>query len=201
MAFARILYDVETNGLLPEHVEPPFCMDRIHCLAVKCLDTGKVRSFVRDELLPLSEQDAYELAAQGYDNIEPLSVGMKVLEDAEFRTGHNIIDFDENALLLEKPDFDSSARILDTLVMARMCFADVKEEDFRRVAKGKLEGKYIGLQGLEAWGQRLGLHKGDYKKDREEKQDCLRRPTKNCTYSYGARGTPACICTCCWTST
>ena len=29
MSFKRLLYDVETNGLLPEHVDPPFCMDRL----------------------------------------------------------------------------------------------------------------------------------------------------------------------------
>jgi hypothetical protein len=168
MAFARILYDVETNGLLPEHVEPPFCMDRVHSLGLKCLDTGKVRSFVRDALLPLSAEDAAELAAHGFDNIEPLSVGLDVMARATFRTGHNIVDFDENAILIERPNFTSSARIFDTLVMARMCFADIKESDFRQVAKGKMAGNLIGLQGLEAWGQRLGLHKGDYKKEREE---------------------------------
>ena len=51
--------------------------------------------------------------------------------------------------------------------MSRMVFADIKESDFRMVAKGKLAGRLIGLHGLEAWGERLGLAKGDYKKERE----------------------------------
>ena len=167
MAYERILYDVETNGLLPEHVEWPFCMDRIHSLGVKCLDTGRKRSFVNDALFPMSDEIVAELAALGHHNVEPLSIGMKLLADATYRTGHNIVDFDENALLLVDPDFTSSATISDTLVMARMVFADIKEKDFRDAAKGQLEGRLIGTQGLEAWGQRMGLHKGDYKKERE----------------------------------
>lgn len=167
MAFKRVLYDVETNGLLPEHVDPPFCMDRVHCLGLKCLDTGRKRSFVHDDLLPLSQEDIDALAELGHHNIEPLSVGIRVLEEADYITGHNIVDFDENAIAVHKPDYAHEATLSDTLVMARMVFADVKESDFRMAAKGKLEGRLIGQQGLEAWGQRLGLHKGDYKKERE----------------------------------
>jgi len=33
--FEHVIFDIETNGLLPDHVDPPFCMDRIHCLSVK----------------------------------------------------------------------------------------------------------------------------------------------------------------------
>jgi len=167
MTFRRILYDVESNGLLPEHVEWPFCMDRIHSLGIRCLDTGWKRSYVHDDLMPLSDEDVEALALLGHTNIEPLSVGMKVLAEAEYRTGHNIVDFDENALLIADPDFKSNATINDTLVMARMVFADIKENDFRMSAKGQLPGAMIGLQGLEAWGYRLGLNKGDYKKERE----------------------------------
>lgn len=165
--FKRVLYDVETNGLLPEHVEPPFCMDRIHCLGLKCLDTGYKRSFVHDDLFPLDLADIEALRELGHTNIRPLSEGIAILEAADYITGHNIVDFDENAVAIQKPDYYHEATISDTLVMARMVFADVKESDFRAAAKGRLEGRLIGQQGLEAWGQRLGLHKGDYKKDRE----------------------------------
>ncbi|QGH74862.1 DNA polymerase I [Bacteriophage DSS3_MAL1] len=165
--FKRVLYDVETNGLLPEHVDPPFCMDRVHCLGVKCLDTGYKRSFVHDDLFPLDLDDIEALRELGHENIRPLSEGIALLEEAEYITGHNIVDFDENAVAIQKPDYYHEATISDTLVMARMVFADIKETDFRLAAKGKLEGRLIGQQGLEAWGQRLGLHKGDYKKDRE----------------------------------
>lgn len=167
-AFRRLLYDIETNGLLPAQVkDPAFAMDTIHSMAVRCLDTGRKRNFVRDDLLPIPEQDLEWLREQGHADPEPLSVGIRLIRDAEYITGHNIIDFDNEALEFYDPTFETAARIFDTLVMSRMVFADIKEHDFRALAKGRLEGRLIGQHGLEAWGQRLGLHKGDYKKDRE----------------------------------
>lgn len=166
--YEHVIFDIETNGLLPVTVQPPFCMDRIHCLVVKDLVTGEACSFVRDNLLPLSDKDAERLQEMGHALPGALSEGIEVLARAKTLIGHNIIDFDLEAIRLIYPNFEPLARIIDTLVMARMCFADIKEKDFRLAAKGQLEGRFIGLQGLEAWGQRLGLAKGDYKKAREE---------------------------------
>lgn len=188
--FKRVLYDVETNGLLPDHVEPPFCMDRVHCLGLKCLDTGYKKSFVNDSLFPLDLEDIEALSEMGHKNIRPLSEGIEILENADYITGHNIVDFDEAAVSIQNPDYKHSATISDTLVMSRMVFADIKETDFRNVAKGKLEGRLIGLHGLEAWGQRFGLHKGDYKKNREadlkqqHKDAGLDAPTKEELHEY-----------------
>jgi len=165
--FEHVIFDIETNGLLPAHVEPPFCMDRIHCLSIKDVVTGEKVSYVNDDLWPLSVVDIAELSNLGHKNIGKLSDGVVLLNNAKTLIGHNIIDFDIPAIELIYEDFDPMGRIIDTLVMARMCFADIKEKDFRLAAKGQLEGRLIGLQGLEAWGQRLGLAKGDYKKDRE----------------------------------
>lgn len=190
--FKRVLYDVETNGLLPDHIDPPFCMDRVHCLGIKCLDTGHKRSFVHEDLLPLSEEDRLALEELGHADIGPLSEGIAILEAADYVTGHNIVDFDEHAVKIHKPNYShkNTTILSDSLVMSRMVFADVKESDFRMVAKGKLEGRLIGLQGLEAWGQRLGLHKGDYKKEREaalkqfHKDAGLEPPTKEEFHHY-----------------
>lgn len=168
MSFKRVLFDIETDGLLPEQVgDDGFAMTTIHSMVALCLETRKVRSFVRDDLLPLSQEDLSALAEMGHDAPEPLSVGVKLVEDADYVTGHNIIDFDLEALAFKYPKFRTNAQVFDTLVMARMVYADIKETDFRLAAKGKIEGRLIGQQGLEAWGQRLGLHKGDYKKERE----------------------------------
>lgn len=147
--FEDVIFDIETNGLLPAHIQPPFCMDRIHCLVIKCVHSGKILEFVNNE------------------DGDTIADGVAVLMKAKTLIGHNIIDFDIPAIRLIYPDFFPSARIVDTLVMVRMVFADQKEKDFRLAASGKLEGRLIGTQGLESWGQRLGLHKGDYKKDRE----------------------------------
>jgi hypothetical protein len=186
----ELIFDVESNGLLPEHVEPPFCMDKLHCLVIKDIPTSAVRHFVRDDLLPLSMEDVGALNALQIDIPEPMSVGLKLLEEADLLVGHNIVDFDLDAIVLHEPKFVTDAAIVDTLVMVRMVFADVKEKDFRLAARGQLDGKNIGTHGLEAWGQRLGLHKGDYKKDREEelkqkhKDAGLDAPTKEELHDY-----------------
>jgi len=165
-------------------------MDTIHSMAVTCVDTGQKKSFVRDDLLPLSGNDRRALRKLGHDMIRPLTEGLKLLEEAEMLLGHNIIDFDIPAIQLVYPEFDPMARIIDTLVMSRMVFANVKEADFRQTAKGQLEGRYIGQHGLEAWGQRLGLSKGDYKKAREEELKVAHReqgmepPTKEELHHY-----------------
>lgn len=173
--FEHIIFDIETNGLLPEQKQPPFCMDRIHSLVIMDIPTRVKISFINDDLFNVASEnhqvaldnDMMELEDLGHAIPGLLSEGIDMIERAKTIVGHNIIDFDIPAIEMCFPDFDPRGRIIDTLVMARMCFADVKEKDFRMAAKGQLEGRLIGLQGLEAWGQRLGLAKGDYKKDRE----------------------------------
>lgn len=181
--FEHIIFDIETNGLLPEHVQPPFCMDRIHSLVIMDIPTQTKISFINDAYLqPTVEEEQIglenammELEDLGITTPGPLSDGVAMLDRAKTLVGHNIIDFDLTAIEMCFPDFDPRGRIIDTLVMVRMCFADVKEKDFRMAAKGQLEGRLIGLQGLEAWGQRLGLAKGDYKKDRENELKALHK--------------------------
>lgn len=181
--FEHIIFDIETNGLLPEHVQPPFCMDRIHSLVVMDIPTQTKVSFVNDDYMQPTveeeqiglENDMMALEDLGHTVPGELSEGIALLSRAKTLIGHNIIDFDLPAIEMCYPDFVTDARIIDTLVMCRMCFADVKEKDFRMAAKGQLEGRLIGLQGLEAWGQRLGLAKGDYKKDRESELKLLHK--------------------------
>lgn len=188
--YNRVIYDIETNGLLPWQTEPDFAMDRVHCMAVRCIDTGQRRSFVNDDLFPLDLAEIAELKDMGHVNIRPMSEGVELLNKAKYRAGHNILGFDEEAMKLCYPEYDGDTQLSDTLVMVRMVFADIKETDFRMLAKGKLEGKYIGQQGLEAWGQRLGLSKGDYKKERENglkeyhKEAGLEPPTDKELHDY-----------------
>ena len=186
-----VIFDIETDGLLPEHAPPPFCMTKIHSLVVKDVPTSAVRHFINDDLFPLSQEELDELAEYDISEPEKLSDGIELLNKARDRVvGHNIIDFDLPAIELHYPDFDPIAFIYDTLPMVRMVFADVKEKDFRLAARGQLDGRLIGSQGLEAWGQRLGLMKGDYKKEREaelkqkHKDAGLDAPTKEELHMY-----------------
>lgn len=164
--FSEVIFDIETNGLLPSHMEPPFCMDRIHSLWIRDAETGETMDFANN------------------DHGDDLVDGLWALMDADKIIGHNIIDFDIRALQLIYPKFDPTAILYDTLVMSRMVFANVKDTDFRLAAKGMLPGRMIGMQGLESWGYRLGLNKGDYVKEREaelkefHKENGLDAPTK-----------------------
>lgn len=86
--------------------------------------------------------------------------GVKMLDGSEIM-GHNIIAFDVPAIKKLYPDFKPT-KVWDTMVMTRLVFADIKDSDMKYVATGKLDKKLIGSHKLKAWGQRLGVLKGDF---------------------------------------
>lgn len=171
--FRRVIFDIETNGLLKDQgAVGIFVMDKIHCMVIMDIDTGEIVDYVNN------------------DECNDIEDGVRLLMEAEYISGHNILDFDIPAVQSLYPYFQPTARLFDTLVMTRMCFADVKEKDFRMMAQGKLEGRFFGLHSLDAWGERLGKSKGDYKKGREEllkqihKDDGKESPTKEELHSF-----------------
>lgn len=135
----RYIFDIETNGFLEE-------LDRVHCIVIKDVNTDFVWSF-------------------GPDEIEE---GLAILEHATHLYGHNIMDFDLPAL--EKVyGWTFKGQVMDTLLMSRVAFSNLKDLDFRNYKRWKMPGQFIGRQGLEAWGYRLGLNKGDYAKEMKAK--------------------------------
>ncbi len=143
----RFVYDIETNGLLDR-------MDRIHCLVLYDLDTQELISLKNDNPAAFWSPEIEE--------------GVRMLQVAEKRIGHNIIKFDEPALHMLFPWFTPNVRgvTIDTLTLCRLIKPNVADGDRWRVKKGTLEGNLIGSHSLEAWGQRLGEWKGDYAKVR-----------------------------------
>ncbi|XAI95934.1 DNA polymerase [Microcystis phage Mwe-JY26] len=131
------IFDLESDGFLPE-------MTRIHCLAIRDYENNVVHRF----------------RSNGKE--ETVHLGVEMLLDAEWLVGHNIVHFDLPALEKIFGSLEWNARIRDTLVLARVVFANQKDLDFRLFEKGLLPGKYIGAHKLEAWGHRLGLQKGEY---------------------------------------
>ena len=134
--FKRVAFDIETNGLLDT-------MDTLHCLCVKCLESGETQSFYGDTL----------------------PTGIAILTDAEEVIGHNIIAFDLPAIRLVYPDFTTQAVVTDTLVLSRLMRADIKNEDFEKYGSDTsalLPRRLFGSHSLAAWGLRMGNHKGDY---------------------------------------
>lgn len=55
--------------------------------------------------------------------------------------------------------------VVDTLVLSRLLFVNIKDSDMALLRSGKLPSKRYGSHALEAWGYRLGEMKGEYKDD------------------------------------
>lgn len=133
----RILFDIETDGLLPE-------LTKVHSLVMIDLDTGRLVSCADQE---------------GYLSIE---WGLNILYGAKLLVGHNIQGFDIPALH-KVYQFDTDAELHDTLIMSRLIWSDLKHNDFRFLEKNpEFPKNLIGSHSLKAWGYRLGNHKDEY---------------------------------------
>ena len=100
----RLCFDVEANGLLDT-------ADTIHTIVVMDIDN----------------ESGWEFADQpGY---APISKALELLDKADDLYAHNLLRYDLPVLeqvLGWKPD----ARLYDTLVMTRMRFAHIAEQDY-----------------------------------------------------------------------
>jgi DNA polymerase I-like protein with 3'-5' exonuclease and polymerase domains len=81
--------------------------------------------------------------------------GLTLLQNADEIIGHNIQSFDIPALKRLYPNF-VPARMVDTLLTARLLYADQRERDFQIKDFPK---ELIGSQSLGAWGVRLNAAK------------------------------------------
>ncbi len=131
-----MLFDIETNGLALEDITT------IHTMTVY---DSKTNTFTR------------------YDQ-KKVREGVKRLMKADTVVGHNIINFDIPVIKKFYPAFQPK-KVLDTLIWARLVFADIKDIDFTLVKKGKLPSKLLGSHSLAAYGYRLGELKGDFNND------------------------------------
>jgi len=142
----RLLFDVETNGFLE-------VMTTIHCIETVDIDTGETRHF-------------------GPDQIDE---GVAHLDQADMIIGHNIIKFDVPAINKIYPKWVCPPVVRDTMILARLIWADSKDlkfKDIRRIKSSKtnMPMKIVGKQTLEAWGYRLGLNKGEFGKSTDWQQ-------------------------------
>lgn len=137
----HLIFDIETDGLLDD-------VTKTHCLVIKneegtvfkCNDHGAYRTI----------EDGLKLLMNGAAN------GAKIV-------GHNIIQYDIPVLKKLFPWFDiPQAQVLDTLVLGRLIYTNLKDIDMGLLKKQKLPGKLFGSHSLEAYGYRLGLMKGEY---------------------------------------
>jgi DNA polymerase I-like protein with 3'-5' exonuclease and polymerase domains len=128
----RLIFDLEANGLLNE-------VSLIHCIVAKDVDTQEVHTFRPDEVVK----------------------GLDLLMKADMLIGHNVIGYDIPAIQKLHPWFEVPRnRVVDTLVLSRLIWTNLSDRDSG--PSSRVEAKLRGSHSLKAWGQRLGLHKGDY---------------------------------------
>ncbi|MCE2576888.1 DNA polymerase [Komagataeibacter sp. FNDCR2] len=140
MSGRRFLFDIETNGLLDE-------VSIIHSIVLYDPD--------RKEWISCADQPGYV----------PISEGLKLLHEADRLYGHNILLYDIPALeKITGLKWDRS-KIVDTLLLARILWPEIKQGDMFRWKQGTLPGRLIGSHSLKAWGYRLGVLKGDFSED------------------------------------
>lgn len=139
-----LIWDIEADGLLDT-------ITKVHCLCIYNTVTK-----VKDRYNPSNILEGVKQLQQA-------------LNDGEYICGHNIINYDIPALEKIYPQYfavtyNQQPQIIDTLVLARLIYANIDIYDLGLLRSGKLPKNLYKSQSLEAWGYRLGLLKGDYGK-------------------------------------
>lgn len=125
-----VIFDIETDALDG--------YSAIHSIVVRDAVTGNILSSTYPEI--------------GHGE------SLRILKTAEVVIGHNVIGFDIPAI--EKILGTSiTTQVVDTLVLSRLCYPDLRTDDYKREAFPK---DLIGSHSLKAWGYRLGIHKGEF---------------------------------------
>jgi len=119
----------------------------VHVLVIKDVDTGQVSTF-----------SSFHPSGQSIHD------GLSLLGKATMLIGHNIIKFDLAVLAkLHSFKVPQGCTVMDTLVLTRLIYTRLSENDFRLISAGTLPKGLYCRHSLAAWGYRLGKHKGDFK--------------------------------------
>lgn len=131
----RLVFDIESDGLLDK-------LSTIFCIALMDAD------------------DPSQTWSFGPGEVEK---GIQMLSEASEIIAHNGQAFDCRAIKKLYPNFSTDHQtVTDTLVMSRLMKPAIKDEDFASTID--MPRKLFGSHGLEAWGYRLGMLKGDFGK-------------------------------------
>jgi DNA polymerase I-like protein with 3'-5' exonuclease and polymerase domains len=131
-AGVRLVVDTESDGLAD-------AATRVHCTVAADLDSEAVTEY----------------------GPEQIGAALAHLTRADVLVGHNLIGHDLPLLQrLHGWAPAPSCKIVDTLVAARLIFADLRRLDMQALAMGDAPmGSLIGKHSLEAWGERLSIPK------------------------------------------
>ena len=146
-----LVFDLETDGLLHDAT-------KIHCIAIYDSETKETTSY-NDEC-----------PGKGMSN--PVVRAVQYLQQADSIVGHNIIGFDIPVIRKFYSFFNFTGTIIDTLILSRLYHSRIIDEDHKEIKKNNsyLPLQLIGRHSLEAWGHRLGEHKGDFSKTTDWKE-------------------------------
>ncbi len=124
-----LFFDIETNAL--EDFTNLTDLETVHCLSVYDPMTPKMVTFAGDSI----------------------HRGLTALAEADRIVGHNVIKFDIPALKKLYGFSPPLVKVVDTLVLSRCIFSDLRNEDFGR---NNFDPKLVGSHSLKAWGHRMG---------------------------------------------
>lgn len=116
----------------------------------------------------------YDYERKSYIGFKDIDLYVAYLEDAVDKgyrlVYHNGIKYDIPALkkLMGRDfKFDPRECVVDTLVLARLIYTQIKDIDIGLIKSGRLPKKLYGSHSLKAWGYRLKILKGTYGEQEE----------------------------------
>ena len=131
--------DIETNGITDWAKLSD--LKKVHCLCLYDTYDQQIHRFNSQE-----------------DNIRD---GLEHAKKCDALVAHNGVNFDYPALK-KMYGFEFEGKLLDTMIMARCIYPDIRNQDFQRE---NFDKKLIGSHSLKAWGTRIGKYKGDFGQD------------------------------------
>ena len=143
-----VVFDLETNGLLRNAT-------RIHCATLYWIEEDQTETY-NDERYSIQ---AKELPMAN----RSITTAITNLSVADTVVGHNILGFDLPLIKKLYPFFKYPPIIIDTLLLSRLYHPNLLDIDKKNEWKD-MPTKLYGSHSLEAYGYRLGEHKGDYGK-------------------------------------
>jgi|6_EtaG_2_1085325.scaffolds.fasta_scaffold02250_4 hypothetical protein len=132
------VFDIETNYI--DNFANLQGLTVVHCIAMQHSVTGEKKFF-------------------GPKDIEK---GLEFLMTCDEIVGHNALTFDVPALKKLYPEWSYSGRVRDTLILSRMSFPSIKEDDWSNRWIVQLPKNLRGMHSLESWGHRMGCLKGGF---------------------------------------
>ena len=140
MSDTTMFFDLETNPI--NDFTTLKGVEIVHCLSVYDPTLGRVVTF----------------------SGESVPEGLSLLEKATTIVGHNIIGFDL-PVLRALYAWTTKSKILDTLIMSRCIYSDMRADDMQNK---KMPKELWGSHSLRAWGCRLNFAKGAYGAEEED---------------------------------